>query len=398
MRVWSRWCMTRCTNTSVTCITCHDATWLTCPASKTPLRRGAPQGRVRVNPGLRLPKVQWSIRYFVHPLLATWDPGIELTPTPSAFNTKCKRVQNKGFKKECKMEYKAECFQVMVQVKTRWWGNYNLCEAELCADRNLQNLKFIWDPRLEGMCLFWGRGRVPLAGPLYLVVKLKLSKHFKCKFLFNCSRNCIPLRLSHFLSSQLLLNWKPYLCGNTCHSINTQRDFQLSTIHILNPIQKIKTQSIFFQQLVTSYKSVCEAETGACSKVAVQTPRHVPRHKCQSVQREACRDVPHVTRDLKCVHVPTQECRHVPVKLPVDVPQEKCYKVCFFSTYLFTYFFFRSHSDTVRQFPCLSRGWWWPQCPERSAVTETTARKQRKTILSQIYMSNNLMCKGAGHL
>ena len=70
----------------------------------------------------------------------------------------------------------------------------------------------------------------------------------------------------------------------------------------------------------------------------------------------------------------------------------------FFQTYLLSIFFFRSHSDTARQFPCLSRGWWWPQCPERSAVTEARARKQRKTTLSQIYMSNDFMWKGARHL
>ena len=110
----------------------------------------------------------------------------------------------------------------------------------------------------------------------------------------------------------------------------------------------------------TRYESECEVKTGSCSEVAVQTPRHVPRHKCQSAQREAmgdilpcifllipaqnpffpsifsakysprteaCRDMPQVTRALRCVHVPTQECRHVPVKVAVDVLQQECHKV-----------------------------------------------------------------------
>ena len=112
---------------------------------------------------------------------------------------------------------------------------------------------------------------------------------------------------------------------------NNQRGIQVSRYTYLKYLSRIyidqKIQSHFFQQLLTSYKSVCEAETGACGKVAVQTPRHVPRHKCQSVQREACRDVPHVTRDWKCIHVPTQDCIQVPVKLPVNVPEEKCVQV-----------------------------------------------------------------------
>ena len=149
---------------------------------------------------------------------------------------------------------------------------------------------------------------------------------------------------------------------------------------------------LFFQQLVTSYKSVCEAESGACSKVAVQTPRHVPRHKCQSVQREACTDVPHVTYELKCVHVPTQECRNVPVKLPVDVPQANCFKVWRCKNILLGAcdIFFRSHGDTARHCPCRSRGSWWPRFPDRSA--ETRVSKQRKTISFQVDMSINLIC------
>ena len=46
-----------------------------------------------------------------------------------------------------------------------------------------------------------------------------------------------------------------------------------------------------------------------------------------SPRTEACRDVPQVTRALRCVHVPTQECRHVPVKVAVDVLQQECHKV-----------------------------------------------------------------------
>ena len=141
------------------------------------------------------------------PIMSQERPRYWIDSNPAAFNSKCKKVRNKALKKECKMEYKAECFQVMVQVKTRWWGNYNLCDAELCADRNLQNLKFIWDPRLEGMCLFWGRGRVPLAVPLYQVFKLKLSKHFKCKFLFICPRNCNCIFHCDCLISSLHRTW-----------------------------------------------------------------------------------------------------------------------------------------------------------------------------------------------
>ena len=41
----------------------------------------------------------------------------------------------------------------------------------------------------------------------------------------------------------------------------------------------------------TRYESECEVKTDSCSEVAVQTPRHVPRHKCQSAQREARGDI-----------------------------------------------------------------------------------------------------------
>ena len=94
-----------------------------------------------------------KINWLCAPIISQERPRYWIDSNPAAFNSKCKQVRNKALKKECKMEYKAECFQVMVQVKTRWWGNYNLCEAELCADRNLQNLKFIWDPRLEAVSL-----------------------------------------------------------------------------------------------------------------------------------------------------------------------------------------------------------------------------------------------------
>ena len=46
-----------------------------------------------------------------------------------------------------------------------------------------------------------------------------------------------------------------------------------------------------------------------------------------SPRTEACRDVPQVTRALRCVHVPTQECKHVPVKVAVAVLQQECHKV-----------------------------------------------------------------------
>ena len=37
--------------------------------------------------------------------------------------------------------------------------------------------------------------------------------------------------------------------------------------------------------------------------------------------------VPHATAAWRCVHVPTQDCRHVPVRVAVDVPEEKCRQV-----------------------------------------------------------------------
>ena len=83
----------------------------------------------------------------------------------------------------------------------------------------------------------------------------------------------------------------------------------------------------FNQKFETSYKSECDVKSHTCSNVAVQRPRHVPRHKCQSIKRQKCRDVPHVTNDLKCVHVPIQSCQHVPVKITIDVPQETCHQV-----------------------------------------------------------------------
>ena len=102
------------------------------------------------------------------------------------------------------------------------------------------------------------------------------------------------------------------------------------------------------QQLETSYEPACTDTRGGSSTcghaVAVQRPRRVARHRCRSVAREKCREVrgeelqvtmlprvsaqvPHVTAAWRCVHVPTQDCRHVPVRVAVDVPEEKCRQV-----------------------------------------------------------------------
>ena len=102
------------------------------------------------------------------------------------------------------------------------------------------------------------------------------------------------------------------------------------------------------QLLETSYEPACADTRGGSSTcrhaVAVQRPRRVPRHRCRSVAREKCREVrglgvtsykcyrvyvqvPHVTAAWRCVHVPTQDCRHVPVSVAVDVPEEKCRQV-----------------------------------------------------------------------
>ena len=53
----------------------------------------------------------------------------------------------------------------------------------------------------------------------------------------------------------------------------------------------------------------------------------MPRHKCKSARKEKCKHVPHVVQDIKCVHVPTQDCLQVPVKISVDVAKETCHKV-----------------------------------------------------------------------
>ena len=76
----------------------------------------------------------------------------------------------------------------------------------------------------------------------------------------------------------------------------------------------------------TKYKAVC-SEEGVCSKVAIQEPRQVPRHKCQSVNKEKCREVPHVIEDLKCVHKPIQDCQEVPVKRLESVAKQSCHQV-----------------------------------------------------------------------
>ena len=75
----------------------------------------------------------------------------------------------------------------------------------------------------------------------------------------------------------------------------------------------------------TKYMSECKA--GGCHEVAKQVPSIQPRQKCSSVQKEKCKDVPEKVEDVKCYHIPTQDCVTVPVKVPVTVPQQKCHPV-----------------------------------------------------------------------
>ena len=81
-----------------------------------------------------------------------------------------------------------------------------------------------------------------------------------------------------------------------------------------------------FKVFDTKYKASCD-EGGVCTNVAVQEPRQVPRHKCQSVNKEKCRDTPHVIRELKCVHKPIQDCQEVPVKIVENVAKQSCRQV-----------------------------------------------------------------------
>ena len=75
---------------------------------------------------------------------------------------------------------------------------------------------------------------------------------------------------------------------------------------------------------------------GAAAAARGQTP--VPVRGAGEVPRGAGRgvtsydvtvspQVPRVTAAWRCVHVPTQDCRHVPVRVSVDVPEEKCRQV-----------------------------------------------------------------------
>ena len=73
------------------------------------------------------------------------------------------------------------------------------------------------------------------------------------------------------------------------------------------------------------------AAARAQTQVPLRGAREVPRgaglgvtsYKCYRVYVQ----VPHVTAAWRCVHVPTQDCRHVPVRVAVDVPEEKCRQV-----------------------------------------------------------------------
>merc|ERR1711976_37630 len=90
---------------------------------------------------------------------------------------------------------------------------------------------------------------------------------------------------------------------------------------------KAECFQVIVKRLETSYKKEGDGVRGVCVQVAVQQPKNVPRHKCKSIQEKKCRDVPHVTQELKCVHVPIQECTQVPVQVAVDVPRESCHQV-----------------------------------------------------------------------
>ena len=71
---------------------------------------------------------QQCFHYNVSQCNVTHVPAVQDTTqtrcVPS-YNTKCSKVKKTELRKECKLEYKAECFQVIIKVKYRIWSNYN---------------------------------------------------------------------------------------------------------------------------------------------------------------------------------------------------------------------------------------------------------------------------------
>ena len=73
------------------------------------------------------------------------------------------------------------------------------------------------------------------------------------------------------------------------------------------------------------------AAARAQTQVPLRGAGEVPRGAGLGLTKVQCyrvsAQVPHVTATWRCVHVPTQDCRHVPVRVAVDVPEEKCRQV-----------------------------------------------------------------------
>ena len=46
-----------------------------------------------------------------------------------------------------------------------------------------------------------------------------------------------------------------------------------------------------------------------------------------SLRRRKCRNVPQIINEKKCVYLPTQSCKNVPVQVNVDIPRKNCTQV-----------------------------------------------------------------------